>query len=107
MSTEPRTAAGRTVLAGLHPHGGLPVCGRCGEVLTPIIEAEAAEPALDADLLAEAAYTDRPPTGPRPVPWPPRLRKDWQAWARRIVVRLAAGEPADEPDLSEGWGSDR
>lgn len=51
-----RTAEGfaqeepRTVLARLHAHGGLPVCGKCGEVLSPIIEAEAAAPAgLDVD----------------------------------------------------------
>lgn len=39
--------------------------------------------------LAEAAYEDRPPLGNRPIPQPPRLRKDWEAWAGRMQPRLA------------------
>ena len=59
--------------------------------------AQEPEPApLDADLLAELAYADRPPLGDRPVPWPPRLRKEWQAWAKRIAARLAAGDKGSD-----------
>jgi hypothetical protein len=46
-----------------------------------------------AERLAELAYADRPPLGKRPVPWPPRVRKDWQAWARRIAARLPVPAP--------------
>jgi len=47
-------------------------------------------PKLTAERLAETAYADRPPTGPRPVPWPPVKRHEWQAWARRVLAALAA-----------------
>jgi len=91
MSTEPRTAAGRTVLAGLHPHGGLPVCGRCGEVLTPIIEAEAAEPApLDAlRRFAEYVAAMNPTSGQLTF----AIRVDLQ---KRALTALAAGDKGSD-----------
>lgn len=43
---------------------------------------------LDAAALAQFAYEDRPPVGRRPVPWTPVLRREWTAWANRMVRRL-------------------
>jgi len=51
--------------------------------------AEGSKP-LDVERLARLAYADRPPLGARPVPWPPRLRKAWEAWARRIAAAYAS-----------------
>lgn len=35
--------------------------------------------------LAERAYLDRPPIGPRPIPQTPVVRKAWEAWVDRIL----------------------
>jgi len=46
-----------------------------------------AQGGLDVERLARLAYEDRPPIGKRPVPWTPVLRREWTAWARRILAR--------------------
>jgi hypothetical protein len=47
-------------------------------------------PKLTAERLGELAYADRPPTGPRPVPQTQVKRREWEAWARRILAALDA-----------------
>jgi hypothetical protein len=54
---------------------------------------------VDVKRLAKAAYEDRPPTGPRPVPWTPVKRREWTAWASRIASRLT--DPEAEPGQFE------